>query len=55
MLVRSRPSSETMIGFSSPISSVEEFDVAAAIRFLLSPGARNITGHDVPVDADWDV
>jgi NAD(P)-dependent dehydrogenase (short-subunit alcohol dehydrogenase family) len=34
---------------------VEETDVAAAIRFLVSPGARNITGHDIPVDAGWDV
>jgi NAD(P)-dependent dehydrogenase (short-subunit alcohol dehydrogenase family) len=34
---------------------VEETDVADAIRFLVSPFARNITGHDVPVDAGWDV
>ncbi len=34
---------------------VEEADVAAAIRFLVSPGAGNITGHDLPVDAGWDV
>ncbi len=34
---------------------VEESDVAAAVRFLVSPSARNITGHDVPVDAGWDV
>ena len=34
---------------------VEEPDVAEAIRFLVSPGARNITGHDIPVDAGWDV
>jgi NAD(P)-dependent dehydrogenase (short-subunit alcohol dehydrogenase family) len=34
---------------------VEEADVAAAIRFLVSPGAANITGHDIPVDAGWDV
>jgi NAD(P)-dependent dehydrogenase (short-subunit alcohol dehydrogenase family) len=34
---------------------VEESDVAEAIRFLVSPGARNITGHDIPVDAGWDV
>jgi NAD(P)-dependent dehydrogenase (short-subunit alcohol dehydrogenase family) len=34
---------------------VEESDVAAAVRFLVSPGAGNITGHDLPVDAGWDV
>jgi NAD(P)-dependent dehydrogenase (short-subunit alcohol dehydrogenase family) len=34
---------------------VEEEDVAAAIAFLLSDGAKNITGHDIPVDAGWDV
>ena len=34
---------------------VEESDVAAAIRFLVSPDAGNITGHDLPVDAGWDV
>ncbi len=34
---------------------VEEEDVAAAILFLVSDGARNITGHDIPVDAGWDV
>lgn len=34
---------------------VEEEDIAAAIDFLLSPGAKNITGHDIPVDAGWDV
>jgi NAD(P)-dependent dehydrogenase (short-subunit alcohol dehydrogenase family) len=34
---------------------VEEEDVADAIDFLVSDGARNITGHDIPVDAGWDV
>ena len=34
---------------------VEESDVGEAVRFLVSPGARNITGHDIPVDAGWDV
>ena len=34
---------------------VEEEDVAAAIDFLVSEGAKNITGHDIPVDAGWDV
>lgn len=34
---------------------VEETDVAEAVRFLVSPGAKNITGHDIPVDAGWDV
>lgn len=34
---------------------IEEEDVANAIDFLVSEGARNITGHDIPVDAGWDV
>jgi NAD(P)-dependent dehydrogenase (short-subunit alcohol dehydrogenase family) len=34
---------------------VDEQDVAAAVRFLVSDDARNITGHDIPVDAGWDV
>ena len=34
---------------------VDETDVADAIRFLVSDQARNITGHDLPVDAGWDV
>jgi 3-oxoacyl-[acyl-carrier protein] reductase len=34
---------------------VEEDDVADAIDFLVSEGARNITGHDIPIDAGWDV
>lgn len=42
--------SETALG-----RFVDEDDVAAAICFLVSDGARNITGHDLPVDAGWDV
>ena len=34
---------------------IEEEDVANAIDFLVSEQARNITGHDLPVDAGWDV
>lgn len=34
---------------------VEEEDIANAIDFLVSDAARNITGHDIPVDAGWDV
>jgi NAD(P)-dependent dehydrogenase (short-subunit alcohol dehydrogenase family) len=34
---------------------VDEWDVAQAVRFLVSDAARNITGHDIPVDAGWDV
>ena len=34
---------------------IEEEDVAAAVDFLVSESARNITGHDIPVDAGWDV
>jgi NAD(P)-dependent dehydrogenase (short-subunit alcohol dehydrogenase family) len=34
---------------------IEEADVAAAVSFLVSDGAKNITGHDIVVDAGWDV
>jgi NAD(P)-dependent dehydrogenase (short-subunit alcohol dehydrogenase family) len=34
---------------------VEDVDVASAVRYLVSEGARNVTGHDFPVDAGWDV
>jgi NAD(P)-dependent dehydrogenase (short-subunit alcohol dehydrogenase family) len=34
---------------------IEDVDVAEAVRFLVSQGARNITGHDIVVDAGWDV
>jgi NAD(P)-dependent dehydrogenase (short-subunit alcohol dehydrogenase family) len=34
---------------------IEDSDVARAVRFLVSEGARNVTGHDIVVDAGWDV
>jgi NAD(P)-dependent dehydrogenase (short-subunit alcohol dehydrogenase family) len=34
---------------------IEDSDVAHAVRFLVSAGARNLTGHDIVVDAGWDV
>jgi 3-oxoacyl-[acyl-carrier protein] reductase len=34
---------------------IDDSDVAHAVRFLVSPGARNVTGHDIVVDAGWDV
>jgi NAD(P)-dependent dehydrogenase (short-subunit alcohol dehydrogenase family) len=34
---------------------IDEADVAEAVRFLVSDRARNITGHDIVVDAGWDV
>jgi NAD(P)-dependent dehydrogenase (short-subunit alcohol dehydrogenase family) len=34
---------------------IEDSDVAHAVRFLVSDGARNVTGHDIVVDAGWDV
>ena len=34
---------------------IDDVDVAAAVSFLVSEGARNITGHDILVDAGWDV
>jgi NAD(P)-dependent dehydrogenase (short-subunit alcohol dehydrogenase family) len=33
---------------------IEPSDVAAAVSFLVSDGARNITGHDIVVDAGWN-
>lgn len=34
---------------------VDDVDIASAVSFLVSEGARNITGHDIVVDAGWDV
>jgi NAD(P)-dependent dehydrogenase (short-subunit alcohol dehydrogenase family) len=34
---------------------IEDSDIAATVSFLVSEGARNITGHDIVVDAGWDV
>ncbi len=34
---------------------IDSVDIAAAVSFLVSNGARNITGHDIVVDAGWDV
>jgi len=34
---------------------VDEIDVAEAVLFLASDRAKNITGHDLVVDAGWDV
>jgi 3-oxoacyl-[acyl-carrier protein] reductase len=34
---------------------IDEVDIAEAVRFLVSERARNITGHDIVVDAGWDV
>lgn len=42
--------SETALG-----RFIEDVDVAEAVCFLASEGARNITGHDIVVDAGWEV
>lgn len=34
---------------------VDAEDIAHAVRYLVLPGARNVTGHDIVVDAGWDV
>jgi 3-oxoacyl-[acyl-carrier protein] reductase len=34
---------------------IDDVDVAYAVRYLVSEGARNVTGHDIVVDAGWDV
>ncbi|MBD0290540.1 MAG: SDR family oxidoreductase [Thermoleophilia bacterium] len=34
---------------------IDDVDVAEAVRYLVSEGARNVTGHDIVVDAGWDV
>jgi len=33
---------------------IDESDVAETIRFLVSDGARNITGQNIAIDAGWD-
>ncbi len=34
---------------------IDEVDIAEAVRYLVSDRARNVTGHDIVVDAGWDV
>jgi NAD(P)-dependent dehydrogenase (short-subunit alcohol dehydrogenase family) len=34
---------------------IDDVDVAYAVRYLVSEGARNVTGHEIVVDAGWDV
>jgi NAD(P)-dependent dehydrogenase (short-subunit alcohol dehydrogenase family) len=56
--VTGKPPDEVYADFAAQTALgrfVEEADVAEAIRFLVSAGAANITGHDIPVDAGWDV
>ena len=34
---------------------IDKEDIGETVGFLVSAGARNITGHDIVVDAGWDV
>ncbi len=34
---------------------IDEEDIAEAVLFLVGPGGRNMTGHDLVIDAGWDV
>lgn len=34
---------------------IDKEDIGETVGFLVSPGAKNITGHDIVVDAGWDV
>jgi len=34
---------------------IDKEDIGESVGFLVSEGARNITGHDIVVDAGWDV
>ena len=34
---------------------IDEQDIAEAVRYLVSERARNVTGHDIVVDAGWEV
>jgi NAD(P)-dependent dehydrogenase (short-subunit alcohol dehydrogenase family) len=34
---------------------IDDSDIASAVSFLVSEGARNITGQDIVVDAGWNV
>src|SRR6266540_3259156 len=34
---------------------IDESDIASAVSFLVSEGARNITGQDIVVDAGWRI
>jgi 3-oxoacyl-[acyl-carrier protein] reductase len=53
-----RPAEEIYEDFAAQTALgrfIEAEDVANAIDFLISDGAKNITGHDIAVDAGWDV
>jgi NAD(P)-dependent dehydrogenase (short-subunit alcohol dehydrogenase family) len=53
-----RPTQEVYDDFAAQTALgrfIEPEDVADAIDFLVSSKAKNITGHDIPVDAGWDV
>jgi 3-oxoacyl-[acyl-carrier protein] reductase len=52
------PAKEVYEGFANSTALgrfVDDVDIAAAVSFLVSEGARNVTGHDIVVDAGWDV
>ncbi|MBS1677763.1 MAG: SDR family oxidoreductase [Actinobacteria bacterium] len=34
---------------------IEEEDIAEAVMYLVGPGGKNVTGHDLVIDAGWDV
>jgi 3-oxoacyl-[acyl-carrier protein] reductase len=51
-------SEEVYAGFANSTALgrfIDDVDIAAAVSFLVSEGARNVTGHDIVVDAGWDV
>ncbi len=34
---------------------IDDVDIAEAVRYLVCASGRNVTGHDIVVDAGWDV
>ena len=54
-LIEAQPSTGPLFLNSLPVDVVDETDVASAVAFLASDGARHITGLQLTVDAGMSI